>query len=302
MIDVATFLTQLYVTVDDFCQFQLPAERTSGPQGALTRSEVVTLALFAQWAWFTGERDFYRYASRHLRGAFPHLPTRPQFNRAARRQQVALTAFCLFLAARLTGRDDLYEALDSTALPTRNPRRRGRGWLPGQADIGWSNRLGWFEGLRLLLAVTPGGVITGFGTAPASTKDQPLASTFFALRQQPAPRLPSVGRATGRPYVADKGFAGRHQRSHWEQADGATVIAPSLRHSREQPHPWPKEWRRWLAGLRQIVETVIARLQGCFRLEAERPHGLAGLLTRLAAKMALHNFCLWLNGSRGVPC
>jgi len=217
MVDVATFLTELYVMVDDFCQSQRPPPPLAGPEGALSGSEVVTLALFAQWAWFTSERDFYRYAHRHLRGAFPALPDRTQFNRACRRQQAAMVAFSLFLAQKLGTAADLYEALDSTALPTRNPRRRGRGWLPGQANIGWSNRLGWFEGLRLLLAVTPVGVVTGFGTAPASTKDQPLAETFFALRQQPDPRLPSVGAATARPYVADKGFAGRHQRSHWEQ-------------------------------------------------------------------------------------
>jgi hypothetical protein len=301
MVDPLTFLTQLYVMVDDFCQSQLSPEPHPGPAPQLARSEVVTLALFAQWARFPSERDFYRYATCHLRSAFPSLPARPQFNRACRRQQPALVAFCCFLARQLGTADDLYEALDSTAVPTRNLRRRGRGWLPGQADIGWSNRLGWFAGLRLLLSVTPVGVITGFGAAPASTKDQPLAESFFALRQQPDPRLPSVGQATGRPYVADKGFAGRHQRFLWEQAYSAMVIAASQRHSRDQPQPWPKEWRRWLAGLRQIVETVIAKLQACFRLEAERPHCLAGLLTRLAAKMALHNFCLWLNGQLGRP-
>jgi hypothetical protein len=287
--------------VDDFCQSQLPPECRPGPAGALARSEVVTLALFAQWAWFPSEREFYRYADRHLRAAFPALPARSQFNRACRRQQRAIVAFALFLAQQLTGRDDLYEALDTTVVPTRNLRRRGRGWLPGQADIGWSNRLGWFEGVRLLLSVTPRGAITGWGTGPGSSKDQPLADAFFALRARPDPRLPSVGAASGRPYVGDKGFAGRHRRAFWEQACGAVMIAPSQRHARTDPQPWPREWRRWLAGVRQIVETVTAKLEACFRLEQERPHCLAGLLTRLAAKVALHNFCLWLNGQRGRP-
>jgi hypothetical protein len=35
--------------------------------------------------------------------------------------------------------------------------------------------MGWYEGFRLLVAVNPTGVITGFGLAGASTKDQPLA-------------------------------------------------------------------------------------------------------------------------------
>src|SRR2546423_1429409 len=53
--------------------------------------------------------------------------------------------------------------------------------------------------------------------------------------------------------------------------------------------------RRWQASLRQIVETVHDRLRETFGLEHERPHDLAGFRTRLAAKVALHNLCLWLN-------
>jgi hypothetical protein len=49
MVDVDTFLTILYVMVDDFCKASLPPESRPGPQAALSRSEVVTLALFGQW-------------------------------------------------------------------------------------------------------------------------------------------------------------------------------------------------------------------------------------------------------------
>jgi hypothetical protein len=43
------------------------------------------------------------------------------------------------------------------------------------------------------MAVNPVGVITGFGFGPVSTKDQPLADTFFAVRRYSHLRLPSVG-------------------------------------------------------------------------------------------------------------
>jgi len=46
-----------------------------------------------------------------------------------------------------------YEALDSSAMPVRDAKRRGEGWLAGFADIGWSNSLGCYEGFRLLVAV-----------------------------------------------------------------------------------------------------------------------------------------------------
>ena len=84
MVDVDTFLTTLYVMVDDFCMLALPPALHPGPQAALSRSEVVTLALFGQWQGFGSERGFYRYAQRHFRTAFPSLPTREQFNRQVR--------------------------------------------------------------------------------------------------------------------------------------------------------------------------------------------------------------------------
>jgi hypothetical protein len=60
---------------DDFCKYQLPPEQTPGPKASLTRSEVVTLALFGQWNRFSSERGFYRYASKHLVLLSPPCPT-----------------------------------------------------------------------------------------------------------------------------------------------------------------------------------------------------------------------------------
>jgi hypothetical protein len=298
MIDVDTFLTTLYVMVDDFCKLSLPSDPHPGPQAALSRSEIVTLALFGQWQSFGSERGFYRYAQHHLRAAFPQLPAREQYNRQVRLQHAAIVAFVLHLVRLLAAQRCAYEALDSSGVPTRDAKRRGAGWLPGLADIGWSNRLGWYEGIHLLLAVNPTGVITGFGCGAASTKDQPLAETFFALRRHPRPGLASVGAPACGPYVVDKGFEGQANHQTWWQAYGAQVICPPKRTSRA---PWPKRLRRWLAGVRQIVETVYEKLWHTFRLDRERPHDLSGFQARLAAKMALHNFCIWLNEQLGRP-
>ena len=101
MMDTDTFLTTLYVMVDDFCKYQFPPEKTPGPRPSLTRGEVVTLALFGQWSCFLSERGFYRYASHHLRPAFPTLPYRGQFNRLMRRHYEAIVAFFRHLVAQL---------------------------------------------------------------------------------------------------------------------------------------------------------------------------------------------------------
>src|SRR5919201_2751772 len=146
MVDVDTFLTILYVMADDFGKTSLPPHLHPGPQAALSRSEVVTLALFGQWQGFGSERGFYRYAQRHLRAAFPQLPTREQYNRQVRQQHTALGAFFLYLVHLLAAQRCAYEALDSSGVPNRDAKGRGAGGLPGLADIGWSNRPGWYEG------------------------------------------------------------------------------------------------------------------------------------------------------------
>jgi hypothetical protein len=298
MIDIDTFLTILYVMVDDFCKSHLPVERRPGPPASLSRSEVVTLGIFSQWSRFRSQRDFYRYAERHLRSAFPTLPNRSQFNRLLRQYREAIVAFFLYLIQELRARYCAYEVLDTSAVPVRDAKRRGSGWLAGYVDIGLSKRLGWYEGFRLLVAINPQGVITGFGFGPASTKDQPLAETFLNLRAHPDPRLLSVGAPALGPYVTDKGFEGMDDHGQWLLPAGVSIIHAPRRNSRR---PWPKKLRRWLAGIRQIIETVYDKLLNMFRLCCERPHALDGFWASLAAKIALHNFCIWLNEQYGQP-
>jgi hypothetical protein len=298
MVDVDTFLTTLYVIADDFCQSR-PPRRRPGPDASLSESEIITLAIFARWSRFNSERDFYRYATGRLRDAFPTLPERSQFNRLVRSRTELIEAFVLHLVSLLTDtRKCPYQALDSSAMPIRDCKRRGHGWLAGQADIGWSNSIGWYEGFSLLVAIEPSGVITGFCFGSASTADQPLAETFFAVRANPDPRLEGAGSAFSGTYVADKGFEGEENHRRWLECYGAEVVHPPKRNSKK---PWSKRLRRWIAGIRQIVETVYDKLFNAFGLWRERPHEIGGLRARLAARMALHNFCIWLNDQLGRP-
>jgi hypothetical protein len=292
-----TFLTTLYVLVDECCR-GLSAERRRGPAPALTRSEAVTLALFSQWGRFGSERDFYRYADRRLRGAFPRLPHRTQLNRQIRRERDTIVAVGHAIADRLDARTAEYEVLDATAAPIRNLKRSGSGWLAGQAAIGKSSRLGWYEGFAVLVAASPDGVITGHGFGPGNTKDQVLAETFLAARRTSQRRLPDAGRPSDEPYLADSGFIGAQRHADWSDAYGARVICPPYRSAKKN---WPPALRRWLGGLRQIIESVNGKLVGCFRLDDDRPHALDGFQARLAAKVALHNACCWLNRHLGRP-
>ena len=308
MLDVDTFLTTLYVLVDEIdkthaatAPAESPQRLAPGPAPALSRSEVVTLAIFGQWAQFRSERAFYRYAQQHLRPAFPTLPQRSQYNRLLRRSQALLVHVMQQVAHWLTPLPSAYEILDSTGVAVRNNLRRGVGWLAGQADQGRCSRLGWYTGLHVLTVVTAEGVLTGFGVAPASVVDQRLAETLLAARQTPQPRLPEVGQPRGGGYyLADTGFEGRHWWPRWLHAYQAHVLIPPKRFQ-PFPLPWPRPARRAFAGCRQIIETVHDRLLGCFGLAQERPHALDGFRARLAARAALHNICCWLNQQLGRP-
>lgn len=298
MVDVDTFLMTLDVMVDDFCKTSLPAAAPPGPRGALSRREVLTWAIFGPWQGLSRERGFYRYAQGHLRPAFPTLPTREPLNRHLRHHQPALVACVLQLVQLLAAQQCGAEALDRSGVPTRDAKRRGAGWLPGLAAIGWSNRLGWYAGFQVIVAVNPVGVITGFGVGAASTKEQPLADTVFARRRHPQPQWHGAGAPAQGPDGVDKGFEGAAWQRAWRQHYGAAVLGPPKRPSTQ---PWPQRLRRWLAGVRQIVETVYDKLYHTFRLARERPHDLRGFQARLAAKITRQNFCVWLNEQLGRP-
>lgn len=288
-------------------QQTLPAGRVA----SLSESEVVTLALFSQWALFRSERAFYRYAVRHLRTAFPTLPDRAQYNRLVRRHAPTLARLAVRLAARLAVRlavrlaarlgaaTSLYQTVDTTGVPTRNCKRRHCGWLPACTGLGYCSRVGWYEGFRLLICATAEGVVTGFALGEAQRKDQPLAEAFFAARALPDPRLLTVGAWYGGFYVLDAGFEGPARHAHWAEDHEAQVVCMPNRSRPRQT--WSRALRRWLAGVRQIAETVHARLMETVGLTRDRPHAYDGFSARLAAKIALHNFCCWLNRQLGRP-
>ena len=295
MLDYDTFLTILYVTIDDFCMNSLPAEPIRpGPRPSLSRSEVLTLALMGRWGRFRSERDFWRFTTSELTHLFPSLPHLSQFNRLEREHQEALIALSHYLAAQMDAQNCPFEVLDRCGVATRWCNRRGVGWMPGVTDKGLCSRLGFFHGFHLLTVSNPDGIITGFAVGAASAKDQPLAESLFAGRHYQFPQTPCVGLpCRSGDYVSDVGFNGEKRHQNWEAFFNVRVI--------HQEEGCTKMWRKWLAGLRQIIETVHHCLVNVFGLETERPHELRGFFTRLSARVVLHNFCIWLNRSFGRP-
>lgn len=102
--------------VNDLCkQHSLSMPRHPGPAPKLGLSELLTLALFGQWARFPSEQAFYRFAQRHLKAAFPMLPDHSQFVRGEHAcAQLIKQIACLLASLRLDGSvtDDELAALN----------------------------------------------------------------------------------------------------------------------------------------------------------------------------------------------
>ena len=307
MTDFETFVITVYDLVDTAVRQHLPpAPRRRGRRSALTRSEVLTLALLAQLGRFGSEREFCRFASQRLHPLFPHLPHRSQLHRAFRRVPPPLAALRHPGAAALPARAAGSDGRVATGA-RRPPKGRRHADRPAFMARGRASRLGWFVGCRLLVATTPTGVITGWAVSPGHRHDSTLATALLAERAcptapaadpaDPAAIVTRAGVVASGHYLADSAFAGQKLAREWASC-AATVAAPPQPKTKQQ---WTPAQRRTHASARQIVETVIERLLRGVRLERDRPRTQRGLLSRLAAKIALHNACILWNRRCGRP-
>jgi hypothetical protein len=287
-VDLDSFVTELYVVVDDWWRVAHAADaRRPGRPPRLSPSEVLTLVVLAQWPRWRSERDFWRFARAHLRALFPALCTQAQFNRRERALAPELRALQAHLAAGASDGGEVYRVLDTSLVPAmRRVRACRHGLFAGQAAFGRSaSHTEWVYGFKLGLAVSPAGVVTAFGLAPANCPERPVADALIAADRFGA-------------YLADKGIAGADWEARWRDAYGADVVAAPQRNHRRA---WPDSAYRWAAGKRQVVEQVIAQLKDLFALERHRAKTLDGLLARLAAKITAFTAGQWLNAQHGRP-
>jgi hypothetical protein len=242
---------------------------------------VLTLAILAQWPRWRSERDFFRFADAHLRGYFSNLLSHDQLNRRIRALEPELKAYQWDLAATLADGSEVYHGLDTTLIPAIvRVRACRKGLFAGQAAFGRCvSKTEWFYGFKVVLSVSPKGVIMGFGLAEANSDERPIGEFLVSSDGYDA-------------YLADKGFSSVDWEKHWLQKYGALVAATPQESTRRA---WPEQARRWAAGKRQLIEGVIDQLKDIFALERHRAKTLEGLLTWLAAKVAAYTVGQVLN-------
>ncbi len=286
--DLDSFLVSLYVSVDDWWrEHHLSSARKPGRPALLADSEIITLAILAQWPRFRSERDFWRFARAHLRGYFPNLCSQSQFNRRVRALEPEMRSLQRDFARELAEPSAVYRILDTTLVPAVvRVRACRKGLFAGQATFGRSaSKTEWVYGFKVALVVDPKGVVSAFGLAPAASDERPIGEALLAWDRHEA-------------YLADKGFSAADWERRWLERYGALVAATPKNNDRRA---WPKADRRWASGKRQIIEGVIGQLKDFFGLERHRAKTLQGLLTRLAAKVAAYTCGQRLNERLGRP-
>lgn len=286
-LDLDTFLTEVYSMVDDWYKVRMVPllPKRPGPAGALSQSEVLTLAVLSHWNVFPSERAFWRWARVHLCAYFPALGSQSRFNRRVRQLGPVLERMYRDLG-RVLARPSSYRVLDATLVPVAGIARWRHSPFRGEAAKSWcAAKQEWCFGFKLFLAVTPEGIITSAALTAANVGDRPGAETILAQEQHPT-------------YLADKGFCSAPWEREWREHFGVEVIAaPNRRHKRA----WPEGRYRRMSGLRQIVEVVIGHLKERFGLERHRAKTLQGLCARLGAKLAAYAIGQHLNRAYHRP-
>ncbi len=337
-IDLGAFLVIVYCIVDDLYRSKYAPfkPRRRGHKPELSDSEVLTLALLAQWQLGRSENAFVGYVVVHWQRYFPRMLTQGAFNRRVRDLAGVLCRLgpeVTDLTRQYLASPLAYEVLDGVPVPLMRRCRGSRHRLfANEAAIGrgGSDR-DWYYGVKLLLAVTPDGQVTGFVFGPANIEEHWLAEALLRWRfdlDLAAPRVseleavlgPShnaggrrvgptgpmfssgVGEATSQLYLGDLGFAGSAWDRHWLDDYGALVQTKADYDHLACPSTDPdtdrrerRQGRHQLTSLRQVIESVNNCLDSVLGLKFPKARSLWGLLARIGAKIAALNIAIHIN-------
>lgn len=312
-INADTFLTTVYVIVDDFCARHLPPVRP-GPKPLMSDSEVLTIQLLKTWHG-ASERGALAWITQTYAAYFPHVLSPSAFNRRAHALTLTMAHLQQDLVERLHGYEEPYEITDGLPIPLASPTRgqRRRCFTQDEADIGRSSSgKNWYYGVEMMTSITAMGVITGFVTAPARNGERWLANALYSWRADPtAPPIdielaPKSRRRSHPPvgphghflsptsagpivtgvYLADGNFTGEEWRQAWKTRCGATVITQD-RIDRELIH--------WLHDARQRIETVFAELTTTLHIKNPLVRSERGLVTHLVSTCTAFNVGIYIN-------
>ena len=189
--DLDTFVTALYVTIDDALRTRPELRRwrpTVGLRPRLSDAGLLTLSVLQALLGFGSETRFLRHAQDHLRHLFPYVPGQSGYNKRLRRAEPPLRALVRLLAQDTELWDDDTWVMDSTPVECGRSRPTAlRSELAGWAGYGYcAGHSRWFWGLRLHLVCTPAGLPVTFALANPKVDEREVARELFVTPWAPS--------------------------------------------------------------------------------------------------------------------
>ena len=287
--ELNTLLTTLYVHLDDRI---LPAigfsrDHHPGRKPALNDVELLCLLVAQHLLGIASDRKWIRYARTHLKGMFPNLPAQSGWGKRVRQSTGLLSAVITELARDTPSFGEITRLVDSTPLPCGKSRETvKRSDLAGHAGYGYcASHSRFFWGFRLYLVCTPDGMPVIWGLANPKIGEREAAQAMLDHDRhliQP-----------GQVIIGDKSFAGREFETFITDDLGVHLIRP------DRKDETPRFGK--LGGIRQWVESVFDTLKGQLTLEEHGGRTVAGVYSRVAARLLAPAAAIWHNWLIDAP-
>ena len=287
--ELNTLLITLYVHLDDRI---LPAigfsrDRRPGRKPALNDVELLCLLVAQHLLGIASDRKWIRYARAHLRGMFPNIPKQSGWGKRVRQSTGLLSAVITELARDTPTFGEVTRLIDSTPVPCAASRETvKRSDLAGHAGYGYcASHSRFFWGFRLYLLCTPDGMPVIWGLANPKLGEREVTEAL--LRHDRHLVQP------GQVIIGDKGFAGKEFEAFITDDLGAHLIRP------DRKDETPRFGK--LGGIRQWVESVFDTLKGQLTLEDHGGRTVAGVYSRVAARLLALAAAIWHNWLIDAP-
>ncbi len=250
--------------------------RTADRKPKFSDSEVLTLMLGAEYLPFSSESQYLGYMRANHSDLFPDLLSQSQYNRRARG---------LYYLAERMRRDWLIDLgieqverflIDTKPVPVLSYKRsKRRSDFLGSADYGYcaSRKLRYF-GYKLMMVTTLNGLPVVYDLVAANTDERLAAETVIDYLKNTV-------------LIGDKGFIGVEWQAQMLDQTGNKILTPKRKNQVQNPPGYDSVLNR----MRERIEGVFHELQNTGRnLERLLAKTVAGLATRLSAKVAAHLF------------
>lgn len=271
-------IVAVFCTVDDFCHQFAPAwhqhllaqpgrQRRRPCQLAL--SEILTLVIWFHLSGYRCFKHFYlQEVCRHLRTAFPRLPS---YQRFVELLPTTLVPVCAFLRTRLAQTRGI-AFIDSVPLKVCHNRRiHSHKVFAGIAQRGKSS-VDWFFGFKLHLVINDQGELVAVQLTPGNTDDR---------RPVPALAQELWGKLFGdRGYISQELFT-----ALWDQ--GLQLVTKIKRSMKNKLLPLVDQL---LLRKRGLIECVGDQLKNLCQIEHTRHRSVANAYVNIVAALVAYSF------------